>query len=96
MIKHTPGPWQVSGLAVIGTRDVRVNFGSGDEIKKESICRVTAKSDAGEDRANANLIAAAPEMLETLKLVTDNCGNPNCSTCKAVRATIAKAEGRAA
>lgn len=54
--QHTAGPWMVSGNEVMTTP-------RGD-IK---ICRVYAVSLANHGEANARLIAAAPELLETLE-----------------------------
>lgn len=56
MSKHTPGPWSNDGSEV-GT-------GILHEIKIAKCCLVGYE----ETRANARLIAAAPEMLELLEL----------------------------
>lgn len=56
MAKHTPGPWSNDGTEV-GT-------GILHEIKIAKCCLVGYD----ETRANARLIAAAPEMLELLEL----------------------------
>lgn len=56
MSKHTPGPWSNDGSEV-GT-------GILHEIKIAKCCLVGYD----ETRANARLIAAAPEMLELLEL----------------------------
>lgn len=56
MSKHTPGPWSNDGTEV-GT-------GILHEIKIAKCCLVGYE----ETRANARLIAAAPEMLELLEL----------------------------
>lgn len=81
--KHTPGPWYV-----------RVYFGRHFNIFKDGywICRVR-----GEE--NANLIAAAPELLEALIVVADTFGEDwrEGSTQRRLgdkaRAAIAKATG---
>lgn len=59
--EHTPGPWSIdeSGLGIIGADGYSLcGIADGDE---DQGCRPK------EDRANARLIAAAPEMLEMLK-----------------------------
>jgi hypothetical protein len=56
MAKHTPGPWSNDGTEV-GT-------GILHEIKIAKCCLVGYD----ETRANARLIAAAPELLELLEL----------------------------
>lgn len=67
MSKHTPGPWTVEDV------------GYGDIQENESRPMVTSPkgriiADPGDDaagRANARLIAAAPEMLAALKRIRD-------------------------
>ena len=67
MSKHTPGPWQTDQAEHDAPyQDIRIHAGKG------SICCVWI-DDAplhdynAEQRANARLIAAAPELLEALK-----------------------------
>jgi hypothetical protein len=57
-------------------------------------CRNEDVGDEARDAANARLIAAAPELLAALKQTLDNC-KFWCDDFKdAVRAAIAKAEGK--
>lgn len=71
-MKHTPGPWKSEKLGPLAkqptwrifavnnkdeVRDVITDVYGGDEIMK----------DDSESEANANLIAAAPEMLEAIQ-----------------------------
>jgi hypothetical protein len=56
--KHTPGPWQSANTWVQGTREHSLAI-------VPLIARVNRANDAYE--ANARLIAAAPELLTTLK-----------------------------
>jgi hypothetical protein len=64
--KHTPGPWQVD-LENCHTGQVAVCHGDADTYYE-----VWTPNWAGgiDQKANANLIAAAPEMLEMLEEVT--------------------------
>ena len=61
--KHTPGPWRKQGNIIFGNA-----IGT-------SVCKLytqhipNEKSGAVEERANAQLIAAAPDMLEALEIV---------------------------
>lgn len=57
--KHTPGPWELSdcGEHIIGQAD------------QDEIIEVANLSNTLNTKANANLIAAAPEMLEALESV---------------------------
>jgi hypothetical protein len=57
-MKHTPGPWTINGLGIEGPED--------DRGLSEYIAHVSNDCDASE--ANSHLIAAAPELLEALKL----------------------------
>lgn len=69
---HTPGPWKTgySGHSVYGPdRD----FGAGQTTHVICICRSPARTE--ENKANARLIAAAPELLDALQIVRD-CGQP--------------------
>lgn len=86
---HTPGPWIVTRQYVVGPRDESDSQGFG---------MVVGVADVYGDNRNqdARLIAAAPDMLEALKLVADS-GKFSCFddlAWDAVNAAIAKAEGR--
>ena len=89
MSKHTPGPWQTDQAEHDAPyQDIRIHAGKG------SICCVWI-DDAplhdynAEQRANARLIAAAPELLEALKDMGARYGLTD-----QARAAIAKAEGQ--
>jgi hypothetical protein len=96
--KHTPGPWRY--LMKLVTYDIW-----SDSYGKVAYCYTTdcdkySPSDSTA-RANARLIAAAPEMLEALKYLTaevDHCVNNGWlrkqPQYKAALAAIAKAQGR--
>jgi len=99
MPNHTPAPWTVfrsadktQYLGIEGDNESTsiVLFGTG---KYGDECGVQGRT-REEAEANAHLMAVAPDMLAALKLVIDNCGNPNCKTCRTVRAVVDKAEGR--
>lgn len=95
MSGHTPGPWR------IGSTQTRVESRAGSVLAvtdyEPHIPEVAA-------RANARLIAAAPELLEALKAVEDSIcllglhtDEDDCEGCRLrqrSRAAIAKAEGR--
>ena len=62
-MKHTPGPWRVESAN-------RQNFffGIWAQVTKTGSMEIARVSGLAEfDRANANLIAAAPELLEACK-----------------------------
>ena len=60
MSKHTPGPWLPKGILIRGAPTLQTPKGL-------AICRVFETFD-GNKTHNTRLIAAAPEMLEALKL----------------------------
>lgn len=58
-IKHTPGPWTVHSCEVHPHHEIIAECGR----------RIATQNDYhdGQDKANARLIAAAPELLDALK-----------------------------
>jgi len=106
-VKHTKGPWLVrphwndeARFEVFPDREVE--FGSPAEIA--DVCAHSADDfdkEVAEAKANANLIAAAPDLLEALgdfaSMKCETAGVEDleggcCRTCRA-RAAIAKATG---
>ena len=65
MSKHTPGPWEVNYTKA--TTQIKPNDGHG--IVATIPVRYSKTDNLAENAANARLIAAAPELLEALKLV---------------------------
>ena len=66
--KHTPGPWKVASPA----------YGTLDIMGEHAVCRLYTERAINTDgptfyeaEDNARLIAAAPEMMETLHLIAD-------------------------
>ena len=94
---HTPGPWQII-VNKHGQYDIVATS------KTDGIAFIDKRNDPDEERANAYLIAAAPEMLEALEELRrwfdDNVSTyePHCSPeyaamWRRVRNAIAKAKG---
>ena len=90
-MSHTPGPWMLSRGA------------QGDAFAVEGPTRTVAHVKlAREAEANAYLLAAAPDLLEALKLAEDymhlwmehNTGSTELNDLERIEAAIAKAEGR--
>lgn len=97
MTKHTPGPWRVSRGAVVADHPVP-EIGGSDATDYYG-GHLIAESIAPQNRA---VIAAAPDMLAALKMVTATCGpsaywdGETRAFLEAAEAAIAKAEPDAA
>jgi len=88
---HTPGPWSNGGRYT--ERGFPHSMVGADTL----IARVFSKNfgDVREEVANANLIAAAPDMLAALKRVIQAAEDGDEMTAISMaEAAIAKAEGR--
>lgn len=85
--KHTPGPWLVGGPYPGTSVCIEVDSGCGGPYPEppvwEPICILDQRTE-GEPNpqavANANLIAAAPELLEALHNLLDGIERTSC-TC---------------
>ncbi len=95
MDKHTPGPWEVSGPFVRATFTIK-------RIGKPDICNLYKDGiPADEVKANATLIAAAPDLLKACRALADKIaayGLPPeylLDEWRAMRSAIAKALGQA-
>lgn len=100
MTKHTPGPWSIGTPNAKEYGEVGVH-GPGEY--GFIICDLQADGyDEKTQKANASLIAAAPDLLEALEGVTDmaadmipSMGFAGLALIEAARAAIAKARGEA-
>ena len=113
MNKHTPGPWRLteSGDAIVSADGGTLIVETGQDYWKNlEAAAAGASSDIAKRhlpqvRANARLIAAAPELLEALRACDlfltahgqgwFNASNEGRNAWKMARAAIAKAEGKA-
>lgn len=92
MSKHTPGPWKLSGANTVHSDEAKCIVAfvgtANEEVREFSGAR---------QRADARLIAAAPELLEGLELMVRNCICDGKSAepclCWSARAAIRKAKG---
>jgi len=89
---HTPGPWKIKPVHN-ATTDVTENFISAKvEGRTEIICMMVEKH----AEADTTLIMAAPDLLESLKVLREliRAGvKPSLSDLEAADAAIRKAEG---
>lgn len=65
--KHTPGPWQTMNSHKPGFMDI-VSLGDDQPQNRKWICEIGPSDTSWED---ANLISAAPKMLEALRGIKD-------------------------
>lgn len=100
--KHTPGPWIGAGpsfgdpLPRYTTEIITESEDENGEVR--SICELPVAHHDDENEANAKLIAAAPELLEALKLMrhwaeADQVNYTGDHPVAVARAVIAKATG---
>lgn len=94
MNKHTPGPWflaeKVEGKhTVTNLRRIR---SEREGMEHGAVCEVYGITDGSEAHANARLIAAAPDLLESLAFVIRGVPDTWEGVQKA-RAAIEKATG---
>ena len=97
--QHTPGPWNIRGDAyqIVANYDADTHEGSWRE-HYDVIC--TFEDEFGEPaleaRANARLIAAAPDLLALVReVLSDELASLAPGTIERAEAAIAKATGRA-
>lgn len=86
MSAHTPGPWILNGVMALDMPLWIVSI-PGEQVRIE-VAHYSADSEG-----NARLIAAAPELLETLKLVMVEADFGDEELERRCLAAIAKAEG---
>ena len=93
--KHTPGPWEWYGPNLLcgGKRQSEDILNSADDRKPYGMHSALIEHhwDGDVAKANARLIAAAPELLEALQDLCDTLGE--CGMTEKARAAIAKAAG---
>ena len=104
--KHTPGPWRVEWRGEKERPGIESDSASLSVViygvKSDDDCGIHGRT-PDEERANANLIAAAPDLLEALEVLTlaigltPIAGNKDAlqESFDIARAAIAKAKGEA-
>ena len=96
MSKHTPGPWRIS-IKPAGRGSIPFIEAKGED---QAIAQIFGGDRTAEERAaNANLIAAAPDLLMWAKDLADRWSDEidvdTADTVRMLRKAIARAEGRA-
>jgi hypothetical protein len=69
--KHTPGPWIIEDAQEKDNCFGISSMNGGHYIWKEFVTVYSHSSFRGQGKANAKLIAAAPDLLEALKRIAD-------------------------
>lgn len=99
-MKHTPGPWRTLPEEVdkdyVRVRGTRLGLRYKIANVLTTIYEGVPAREADETRANAALIAAAPDLLEALQALLAIYPYPDNETTDAARAAIAKATGEKA
>lgn len=92
MSGHTRGPWKVTDIGFDG---FEVEDGAGRVVAQAAMINpVRRREDNDERRANARLIAAAPDLLAALREVLEHSDCRSVAALRAARAAIARAEGK--
>lgn len=99
---HTPGPWELQGQWQLKTDTGDWVDAECVEAPRWGIIGAWIDSSSDERESNARLVAAAPELLEALRILrvqfgdyTDGDGAAKFHACNIADAAIVKAEGRA-
>ena len=98
MSKYTPGPWRVCGgytasyTAITTENDGYIVYGMADRLDHKEREEPINAPDYETQRANAKLIAAAPDLLAACKDAFNYVTND--ILLKQLEAAIAKAEGK--
>ena len=95
--KHTQGPWQVAeaGSWKDGIRTSKEYFVRRPDDDVAIASEILNPEDSTPSEANANLIAAAPDMLEALENLENDDGSIPAFAWDMVKTAIAKAKGGA-
>ena len=97
MSKHTPGPWDWYGSNLLcgGKRQSEIILNSADDGKPygHHAALIEHHWDGDVAKANARLIAAAPDLLEALQDMVSDHASLSAATLAFTRAAIAKATG---
>jgi hypothetical protein len=96
MSAHTPGPWKLDAGGYITTTPPAAHLAKFPKNKRVTVGHVVAFAEATYDEVNANaqLLAAAPGMLDALQAMFDERAKDTESVVALCRAALDKAEGR--
>jgi hypothetical protein len=87
-LRPTPGPWDARTTTFYGTSIVAVTAITGEHIAS------VGRPDSGDQRANARLLAAAPQLLEACERVLERDTGLSDTSCDELRAAIRIATGK--
>jgi hypothetical protein len=90
---HTLGPWEVKSKKILlGNKGPLCIISRQEKVK--IVCEIGAHSSL-ENHANANLIAASPDMFDALQAICDAFGDQDSLLIDQAKAALAKAKGEA-
>lgn len=103
--KHTPGPWESKAFTNVSRNEDRVHIRGANKRIVAAItnhpgeCASLDENVSDEDKANARLIACAPELLQALRNIIDSApirGLPRAleNDIQLACGLVTKAEGR--
>ena len=91
--KWTPGPW-IEYVGAVRSQSQKEE--RGKLMIESPVCSVVQVIGRGiQNKANARLIAAAPELYEALELMLQRYGYETCEYVQQALAALAKARGKA-
>lgn len=97
MSDYTPGPWHITRTARGHRKTIRCERRLPNAIEGIAVANIVHACGFDEERANAQLIAAAPELLEACKValayISTACRSTEIESL--ISEAIAKAEGKA-
>lgn len=90
--QYTPGPWKFDD--VLGCREIKGDkYPPHRQGQYRPIASTHGLANDDEDRANARLISAAPDLLEALEWIVED-GASDSRALEVARAAILKATGK--
>lgn len=92
-MKHTKGEWKLSTTSH-ESDGVKFNYIIGNDEFRSAVCLISIDDGDEEVKANAQLIASAPDLLEACEYVLEQAGLSKNSPCyNKLSKAISKAKG---
>ena len=75
--KHTPGPWHIKENGFVTQRRCPTVYATDDELRYIAFCSDSLNIVPTDNLANARLIAASPDLYQSLADIVEFCDDPN-------------------